>query len=132
MKMKNKILISVIIFIGLFAFNIFPIHAANEYTPLEPLPGIGPEPGYSSYNLSSYLQWVFAFAISIAGILAVLMIVIGGIQYITAYGNPNQIENAKNRIYQALLGLLLAISAWLILNTINPDLIKGVLNITPI
>jgi hypothetical protein len=132
MKMKNKILIFVIIFISLFAINSFPISAADEgYVPLEPLPPIGPSLGSAS-DLSSYLQWVFAFAISIAGILAVLMIVIGGIQYITAYGNPNQIENAKNRIYQALLGLLLAISAWLILYTINPDLVKGALTIPPI
>lgn len=133
MKMKSKILISIIIFIGLFAVNSFPIHAADQgYTPLEPLPGIGPEPGYSSYDLSSYFQWIFAFAISIAGILAVLMIVIGGIQYMTAYGSESKITDAKRRIYQALLGLLLAISAWLILYTINPDLVKGVLNISSI
>ena len=57
------------------------------------------------------------------------MIVIGGIQYVTAYGNPGKLEDAKNRINQALIGLLLAVGAWLILYTINPDLIKGTLNI---
>jgi len=132
--MKNKILISIIISISLFVVNGFliPICTADQgYTPLESLPPIGPSSGSSS-DLASYLQWVFAFGVSIAGILAVLMIIIGGIQYITAYGNSSKIEDAKNRITQALLGLLLAISAWLILYTINPDLVKGTLNVPPL
>ncbi len=101
------------------------------YIPLEPLPGGSMAPG-EYVGLSGYLQSVFAFGISLAGIFAVLMIVIGGIQYITAYGNPSQAESAKNRIWQALIGLLLVVSAWLILYTINPDLTKGVLKIPPI
>ena len=101
---------------------------AAEYTLLEPIPTHGGTTGGST-NLSSYLEAVFAFGISIAGILAVTMIVIGGIQYLTAYGNTGMVTNAKNRITQALLGLLLAIGAWLILYTINPDLATGELTI---
>lgn len=130
--MKNKILIFIILvnLIGFFAVNNFPIRAADEgYILLEPLPWTENVEGG---ELSTYLESLFVFGISIAGILAVLMIVIGGIQYMTAYGNPGKVGDAKNRIYQALLGLLLAISAWLILYTINPDLVKGVLTIPPI
>ncbi len=104
---------------------------AAEYTLLEPIPTHGGTLEGST-DLSSYLETVFAFGISIAGILAVTMIVIGGIQYITAYDNPGMVGNAKNRITQALLGLLLAIGAWLILYTINPDLAKGKLTIPPL
>lgn len=103
---------------------------AADYIPLEPIPTFGnANPGT---DLSGYLETVFAFGISIAGILAVTMIVIGGIQYITAYGNPGMVGNAKNRITQALIGLLLAVGAWLILYTINPDLAKGKLTVPPI
>ena len=105
---------------------------AASYTLLEPIPTHGGTGEGSTTDLSGYLETVFAFGISIAGILAVTMIVIGGIQYVTAYDNPGSAENAKNRITQALLGLLLAIGAWLILYTINPDLAKGKLTVPPI
>ncbi len=117
--------------VGFFAAIGVAQSADQGYTLLEPLPGTGTAPG-TSVSLSGYLEAVFAFGISLAGIFAVLMIVIGGIQYITAYGNPGQAESAKNRICQALLGLLLVVSAWLILYTINPDLTKGTLNIPSI
>ena len=127
--MKGPIFIFIII-IQIFAtIGVF----AADYVPLEPLPyyGYSLVPG-ESIVLSIYLESVFTFGISIAGIFAVTMIVIGGIQYITAYGNTGMVENAKNRITQALLGLLLAVGAWLILYTINPDLAKGNLTIPPI
>lgn len=118
----------IFILAGLLGFlviaNIPVCSAAFQY--LETLPNFQYVPSPSA-DLTSYLQWVLAFGISLAGILAVFMIVIGGIEYITAYGNPTRLESAKNRIEQALLGLLLAIGAWLILYTINPNLIKGTL-----
>jgi hypothetical protein len=100
---------------------------AADYIPLETIPAFGD--ANAGTGLSGYLETVFAFGISIAGIMAVAMIVIGGIQYITAYGNPGMVGNAKNRITQALLGLLLVVGAWLILYTINPDLAKGKLTV---
>ena len=116
--MKNKIFKAIL----LTCFIPTAIVLA-EYIPLETLPSIGRTP--PSTNLSGYLQWLFTFGISFAGIAAVAMIVVGGVQYITAYGNSSVVQSAKNRITQALLGLLLAICAWLILYTINPDLING-------
>ena len=115
------------ILLGLFGSAV--VVFAAEYQLLEPIPWTENVEGG---ELSTYLQTVFLFGISLAGILAVVSIVIGGIQYVTAYGNPSQIENAKNRITQAILGLLLAVGAWLILYTINPDLAKGTLTIPPI
>ncbi len=115
--------------VGFFA--AIGVVQSADYTLLESLPGTGTAPG-TSVGLSGYLEAVFAFGISLAGIFAVLMIVIGGIQYITAYGNPGRAESAKNRIWQALIGLLLVVSAWLILYTINPDFKKGILDIPPI
>ena len=113
-------------------FGLIPpifVFAQQQYKLLEPLPNGNNAP---TGDISGYLQTVFLFGISLAGILAVVYIVRGGIEYITAYGNPSQIEKAKNRITQAILGLLLAVGAWLILYTINPDLAKGKLTIPPI
>ncbi|MFH1392153.1 MAG: pilin [bacterium] len=74
-------------------------------------------------QLVSFLEWAFTFAIAAAGILALLMIMIGGFQYITAAGSEAMAGQAKNRIQNAILGLVLALCSYLILNTINPDLV---------
>ena len=60
------------------------------------------------------------------------MIVVGGFEYITAGGNESTVGRAKTRITQALLGILLILGSYLILNTINPDLVNFDLGLTPL
>lgn len=47
----------------------------------------------------------------VAGIVAVLFVIIGGIQYVTSQGNPDEATKARNTIINALLGLALAMIA---------------------
>lgn len=83
-------------------------------------------------GFTDYTGDALKYSIVIAALLAVIMIIIGGFQYIMAAGNTSAIESAKNRIWQAILGLLLVIGSYLILHTINPDLVHMNLGITPI
>lgn len=92
---------------------------AFAYTLLEKLPGLGqtlPEQG----GLTTYLSWLFTFALAAAAFLAVLQIVIGGIQIIIGGASETARKNAKDRIWNAVWGLLLALGAVLILETISP------------
>lgn len=73
-------------------------------------------------SLTEYLSIIFPLAIGLAATLAVLMIAIGGIQYM--FSNvPGVKGEGLNRIREAIWGLLLALAAYLILYTINPDLV---------
>lgn len=53
-------------------------------------------------------NWVLGFVT----ILAVLFLIWGGLQYLTAAGNEDQVEKAKNTITYALLGLVVAAIAY--------------------
>ncbi len=111
------------ILIGSFAFFTNTHAKTDEYIPLSPIPGTTQEGSNSSTNLTVYLIGMFKLLIGVAGALAVVMIVVGGIQYMSTdavYGK----SEGKARINQAIAGLLLALVAWLILYTINPDLLK--------
>lgn len=44
----------------------------------------------------------------VVGVVAVIMIIIGGFQYIIASGDPSNIQNAKNTVFYAIIGLLVA------------------------
>ena len=92
-----------------------------EYTPLQALPGIGD--GGGTVSGVEYLPALFTLLVGATTVLAVVWLVLGGIQYMStdAYSDKSQ---GKEKIRNALLGLLLAGASWLILNTINPQLIE--------
>ena len=55
-------------------------------------------------------------AMFFAGALSIIYIIIGGIRYVTSVGNPQSIAGAKRTLTYAIGGLLLAMSAILIVN----------------
>ncbi len=52
----------------------------------------------------------------IIGAIAVIMLVIGGIRYTTSNGDSNQVSAAKNTILYAIIGIIVAILAYAIVN----------------
>jgi hypothetical protein len=101
------------------------------YVPLAPLPNTTrPGPGGTEVvDFTSYVPAVFNLSIGLAGVLAVIMMIIGGIQYLSTDSISGKNEGRK-QIGAALGGLLLALGAFLILQTINPKLVNFDLDIT--
>jgi hypothetical protein len=52
------------------------------------------------------------------------MLVFGGYTYITSAGNNSSMETAKRIITDAIVGIIMALTAYLLLYVINPDLVK--------
>ena len=67
----------------------------------------------------SALECVFAsilnIVIRLGGILAFIFLIIGGFNWLTSGGDPKKLQQAKNTITYAILGIILLIVAWLIL-----------------
>ena len=74
-------------------------------------------------TLKEYLTWAFRFTLALAGFLAVMMIVIGGVEYIISGANESSRSDAKKSINSAICGLVLALVSYLVLYTINPSLV---------
>ena len=119
---------------GSFAVQTFAQTNDLEYTVLAPLPGTlsnnceTEDEVDCKTTLEKYLPGMFKLAIGLAAAFAVLMIVIGGFQYMSTDALQKK-EDGKNRIWNSIKGLVLVIGAWLILNTINPNLLTLNLNI---
>jgi hypothetical protein len=75
-------------------------------------------------DLPELINYIYRFALLACGITAFVSILIGAIRYIFSAGNESVASDAKDQITQALLGVLILLASVLILNTINPDLIK--------
>lgn len=76
-------------------------------------------------DLDDYIAELYRFALSFIGIVAVIMIMWGGFKWVTAAGNSGKISDAKDTIYNAIIGLVLALLSWTMLNVINPALTKN-------
>lgn len=74
-------------------------------------------------NLNEVIAWFYYFIVSIGGLAAFVMLIWGGFQYLTSVGNPSKIGEAKDRIYSAFLGLIIILASYLIIQTINPELL---------
>ena len=116
---KTVFLFLAIIIAGLFLTNINSTEAVAWKT-ITDLPGL---PAGSAVSLSDFIIVLYDFLLSAVGIAAMFMIVVGGFRYLTAAGNAASMAEAKDIIYSALYGLILALSTWIIVSTINPDLL---------
>jgi len=79
--------------------------------------------GQLTATLPQLVQYFFNFAIAIGGIAAFAMLVLGGFRFLTSAGNPTAQKDAKDIITSAIIGLLLLLASYLLLEVVNPDLL---------
>ncbi len=102
---------------------------ASGYTPLAPIPGLtdgttlGTNSTQASPGFSAYLRQLYTWVVAAASGLAVVMIMWGGVEYMTSAGGGG-VEEAKKRISASIMGLLLALGSYIILATVNKDLLN--------
>ena len=115
----------------LFIYSLSPlgvqaVDVQTSYTPLAPLPIISSTSAITlatTVDFQSYVTYAFNLLIAIAAVMAVFMITFGGFQYMTSdaiQGKKDGLEKIKNAIY----GLILVLSSYLILKTIDPRFVN--------
>lgn len=72
--------------------------------------------GTEGDSLPNIVGTVINTMLFIVGVLAVAMIIYSGIRYITAHGDKGQVESAKNTLIYSIVGLVVAIVAYAIVN----------------
>ncbi len=84
--------------------------------------GLVPPPGedglYGSCQLVQLAQNIINFLIYISIVFATLLFMWAGVLYITSGPNPDQISKAHKIFWNVLIGLIVVLGAWLIINTI--------------
>lgn len=116
-------------YILLFIILLLPVLAFAQEPPkyLVGIPGID----NPNLELSDYINALYALSISVAALLAVIKIIIAGVKWMLSDIVTSK-QEAKSDIWGATLGLLLVISAVLILGVINPQLTTTSLFVSPV
>ncbi len=127
--------ILIIIFLSIFIIQLVCLltlflipknaSAGASFTPQVPVPGYTfDSSAKSTKNIAEYVKAIYKYAIGIVGIIAAVVLMFGGILWITAGGNSGRIGEAKSWIGASLAGLLIALTSYLILATVNPALVN--------
>jgi len=115
-------LVAAFILIGGLLFTLFAPPAAygaeGDFVPLVAIPNVN----YATRSLGVYVNSAFNLIISLVAMLAVLRVITGGFKYMTteAIGAKG---DARETIQGAVFGLILLLGSWLILNTVNPQIL---------
>lgn len=70
-------------------------------------------------NICDVVGVVTSFIIGIAGAIALVLLIIGGIQYMISGGDKVAVESARGRITASIVGLLIVFGAFLIVNVVG-------------
>ena len=124
--MIKKIFVTTLFGIVLFNFFLVSIVFADGegYKISVGLPG-APK-GTEIKDPSQYIEILFKVGLGLAGILGLIFLIYGAILYTisSSTGDLQKQSEAKERIFSVFLGLGLLLLSYLILYTINPDLVK--------
>ena len=75
--------------------------------------------GLTNKPLSEIIAGIIDWLLSIAAGLTILFLVVGGIYYVTAAGDENQMTSAKTIITYSIMGLLFILISYSIVITVN-------------
>jgi hypothetical protein len=70
------------------------------------------------YMIPYFVTYIIQYLLGIAGLIAVLFMVYGGFTYVTG-GISEDKETGKKVIMHALIGLIISLSAWIIVNFVQ-------------
>lgn len=74
--------------------------------------------------IGEYVGGIYNYALSIAGILAAIMLMASGVIWLISGGDASKITQAKELIIGSITGLVILTSSYVLLTQINPDLVK--------
>ena len=63
--------------------------------------------------------------IAVLGLVCVIVIIIGGINYMTSSGDAGKVKKAKDTILYGLIGLVICVLAFAIVNFVISNIIQG-------
>ena len=78
--------------------------------------------GSEASGLPATIKNTINILLYVAGVIAVIIIVIGGIRFVTSEGDANSANKAKNSVVFAAVGLVLAVIAYAIVNLVLSNL----------
>lgn len=117
MKKIFKVVLPMLICVFLMGIMIAPVFDASAITLREGAEAARcddcPENLFGDTGVFKQITNVVLY---IVGVIAVIMLIIGGIKYVVSGGDAKKVTDAKNTVLYAIIGLVIAFLAFAIVN----------------
>lgn len=84
-----------------------------------------PETGGNTDAIKTVITSILNGIIAVSGLIAVIFVVVGGINYITSSGDATKVEKAKKTILYACIGIIITVLSFALVNFVIINLIGG-------
>ena len=123
---KLKMILAGLLIVPTVALAVAPTTSAADFTLRS---GVDNAQGTGVDNVATDPQDLVKNVVNIflyaVGVLSVIMLIWGGIRYTTSAGDSNKVQSAKNTVLYAVVGLVVAIRAWAIVNRVITRFTSG-------
>ena len=110
-------LLSIAFLVGaLTLVSVTSVAADSKSDAQSAVSSIGGGSGSDTTELPAKIKSIITILLFVVGVAAVIMIIIGGIRYTTSNGDSSQTTAAKNTVLYAVVGLVIAVMAFAIVN----------------
>jgi len=82
------------------------------------------EVGDKDSDLVGTITGIINAVIAVLGIVCVIVMIIGGVGYMTSQGDPGKVKKAKDTILYGLIGLIVCVLAFAIVNFVIVNILK--------
>ncbi len=117
---KNLFLFSILALAFLFSANFALAQRSLEVPLLVEVEGVTLT---ETPILPDYVDYIFNLSVILAALVAFLSVIYGGVRHLTSAGNPATMQDANDQIFAGVIGLIVILGSWILLTTINPQLI---------
>lgn len=114
MRKITKVIFSILF--ALLVFIPFPQAIFAQWGAMNPLCVSGPANDVATIKgLECMVTLILRVVVGLAGVASLAMIVLGGFQYLTSGGNPENTKKAQSTITWGIAGMAVLLGSWLIL-----------------
>ncbi len=123
--METKLFISLLFLVFLFPAGLVvsPVAQAQGNQSISSGEGITNPLGSSTQTITNVLTGIIKWMLGLVGFLALIALIIGGGRMIIDFGNEEQVRKAKMTITWAVIGLLVVILSYAIINIVSTQIL---------
>lgn len=134
MKTFKIFIICILIILGFQASSFLALAQSYDFNANSGLSSAAQNAGYETSpekNIEFYMSQIITIILSVLGVVFLILIIYGGLIWMTAAGNEEKAKKAKELITEAMIGLIIVLAAYAISYFIIGRLIGASLNNNP-
>lgn len=115
--LKQALLVSTLMVVAITLFSALPLANAGLIGDEDNPAGVSEATGGAT-DVRALALTVVNYFLGFLGLVAVIMVIYGGVTYVTSAGNDEAIGNAKKIIMYALIGIIVILLSFVVVNAV--------------